>query len=185
MTEDVELGARLEATVRAGGGSELTSVGEAIDRYVFDGAVFPSPLFEKVLSVIQGAEFRRLSDSVGIMKLFEYNLGLLTDAQRQRLFTTLSESIPELADSVSAFLAVELIAETWCDNRSLEALLHLTRGASENTLALAVHGLDWLAKKTDQTDTRARCLDELRRLSKHSSRLVQAEAITALKRRMA
>lgn len=183
MTEDAELGVRLEAAVRAGGGSELTSVGEAIDHCVFDGAVFPSPLFEQVLSVIQGTEFHRLSDSVGIIKLFEYNLGLLTDAQKQQLFTTLSESIPELADSVGAFLAVELIAEIWRDNRSLEALLHLTR-ASENTLALAVHGLDWRAKKTDQTDTRARCLDELRRLSKHPSRLVKAEAITALNRRM-
>jgi hypothetical protein len=185
MTEDAELGARLEAAVRTGGGSELTSVGEAIDRYVFDGAVFPSSLFEQVLSVIRGAEFRRLSESVGIIKLFEYNLGLLTDTQKQQLFTTLSESIPELADSISAFLAVELIAEIWRDNRSLEALLHLIREASENTLTLAVHGLDWLAKKADQTDTRTRCLDELQRLSKHPSPLVRAEAINALKRRMA
>ena len=146
---------------------------------------FRLPLFEQVLSVIQGTEFHRLSDSVGIIKLFEYNLGLLTDAQKQPLFTTLSESIPELLDSISAFLAVELIAEIWRDNRSLEALLHLTRGASENTLALAVHGLDWLAKKTEQADIRTRCLDELWRLSKHPSSLVQTEAITALNRRMA
>jgi hypothetical protein len=57
MTEDAELGVRLEAAVRAGGGSELTSVGEAIDRYVFNGAVFPSPCSKRCCQSFEGQNF--------------------------------------------------------------------------------------------------------------------------------
>ena len=180
MIEDSKLGKQLEAAVIKGDKSELATIGETIDRYIFDIAAFPSPLFEKVISVIRGMEFCRLTDSVWIIKLFEYNLSLLTNVQRQQLFTTLSELITKLADPVSAFLTVELVAEIWCDSRSFESLLNLTKGASENTLALAAHGLGWLAKRTKQMDTQSRCLNELRLLSKHPSHIVQAEAITAL-----
>lgn len=185
MTEGAELSARIEAAVRMGNAADLAAVGEAIDRFVFDGAVFPSDLFGTVLSAIRSSEFSQLVDSVAFMKLFEYNLELLTDVQAQQLVTVLTEAIPKLADPISAFLAVELIAEIWRDRRSLEAIMQLTKRASENTLALAVHGLDWLAKKTDQANIRALCLDELRRLSKNSSGLVKAEAIAALNRRTA
>ena len=52
--------------------------------------------------------------------MFEYNLGLLTDLQKKELLHALRQKcIPELADWVSAFLAVELIAEISPDKTSL------------------------------------------------------------------
>lgn len=183
MTEEEDLGGRLEATVKAGSPAEVAAIGADIDRYVFDHATFPARLFSRVLSVIGSADFCHLAESVGVIKLFEYNLDLLSEAQREQLVSVLAGTISKLADSVCAFLAVELIAEVWRDRRSFDLLMPLSSAGSADTVALAVHGLDWLAKKTIDEDVRARCLEQLRLLGKHSSRLVQAEAIAALRRR--
>lgn len=183
MSEELKLSIKLKAAINAGDGTEIAKTGAEIDDYIFNCAFVSSSLFDDLIAMLKSDKFRRLSESIGGIKLFEYNIQFLSDDQKWQLQSVLTESVSELEDSVSAFLAVELIAEIWADSRSLEALLQLGKAASEHTLALAVHGFDWLAKKTDKIDIKDKCLEELRCLSKNPSNLVRSEAIVALRRR--
>lgn len=184
MATEEGLIACLETAVATGSPGELASIATEIDRFVFDQGLFPGELLRRVLAVMCTVEFSRLTDSVDLLyHVFKYNLGLLEESQRGQLASALTEMVPRLADSVCAFLAVELLGELYGDVRSLNALIELADSNSETVLALAVHGFDWLAQVAVDPDVRASCMDQLVRFSRHPSDLVRAESVTALKRR--
>jgi hypothetical protein len=173
MTRNQELTERLRGFVENGVTGGLATVCEEIDSYIFDGGEFPHTLLDGVLKVIESEHFLNLSDSVAVIKIFEYNLDLLKDYQRDHLVRTLTYVIPNSRDSVAGFLAVELISEVWKDHRSLDVLLALARDStSENTIALVAHGFDWLYRKTSSQKVKGQCIDELTSLAKRSFPLV-------------
>ena len=179
-----ELAAGLEAAILRGNASEIAAISQTIEAYAFDVGVFPDDLFELLISAIQSKAFAQLEDGVALLKVFEYNLDLLKGAQKEVLVHALRQSIPQMRDAIAAFLAVELIVEVSSDENALRTMTSLVdEGVLDTTLAIAAHGFDWLAKRTERDSVRRRALEELSNLAEHSSSLVRAEALHALKRR--
>jgi hypothetical protein len=185
MPMDVDLGVQLESAVGRGDQPEITRIAGAIDNYVFDDNTFSPLLFTKMMLIMGSPQFLKLDNSIRIIKIFDYHLAYLNSGQKEQLFRVLEEILPNVKDNLSGFLAVELIAELWRDERSLLAFQQLTKTAkNEATIALIVHGLDWLAKKTESTKVRNHCAEELHKMAVHESGLVKGEAKAALRRRV-
>ena len=184
MPNESSLASDLSAAVAEPDTHPLADVAEAIDRFVFDLGAFPGALFEQVLQALGNIALRRRGDSVAIVKLFEYQLDLLSLKQRDALALALLDALPEFVDELSAFLGVELLVDLWPADRVLKSLRQLSAGAAEPVLLTAVHGFDWLAKRSDDKgNVRAACLAELTSLAAHRTRSVAAEAQAALRRR--
>jgi hypothetical protein len=182
-SNESSLASDLRAAVGEPESRRLTVVAEAIDRFVFDAGEFPDALFEQVIQTLQSPALRRRSDSLALVKMFEYQIDLLSTAQRDALALALFDALPEFADEMSAFLGVELLVELWPADRLFKSLKRLSSVAAEPVLLTAVHGFDWLAKRSNDAPIRAACLAELGALARHRTRSVAAEAQEAVRRR--
>jgi hypothetical protein len=173
----------LEAAVRADDKQQLRRLSEGLGSAVFDNGAFTNELLNQLTRIIQSEAYAKMSDGLLLMRVFEYNLNLLTDSQRDKLGSAIVAYVPCARDAIAAFLAVEIIAEIWKDRRSIEAIILVKeRARTEETFALVTHGFDWLAKRTSDTGVRVECLDQLDKLSRHPSSAVRVEALAALTR---
>lgn len=174
---------RLKAALAAADPQALAAVATDIDRHVFDQGAFPQPLFDGVLAALGDPAWQRWPDSLALVKMFEYELDLLGDAQRAALSAALLAALPRLADETSAFLAAEMVVEIGPPASALPPLVALARQAPPDRLPVVVHGLDWLAKRAAGEPPAAAALDALRTLARHRVPAVASEAAAALARR--
>jgi len=186
MTEDESgLLEELNRAVLRGDVEQLRASSQQIEGLVFDRGAFADDLFGALLRSVESAPYAKMADGLLLLKIFEYNLDLLSPTQKKDLASSLGSYVPRALDAVSAFLAIELIAEIWKDRRSADAIIAVKeRAISDETLALVAHGFDWLAKRTSDGLVRQECVQELEALSRHSSPEVMAEAQSALTRLM-
>ncbi len=184
MSDESTLIAELEAAIAACDEESLARTAEAIDRHAFDLGSFPHGLFAAVVAAVASEQLQTLPNSLPLIKMFEYELDLLSAEQRDALGQTLLSAMPRLADEIAAFLAAELVCDLLPATQVRDQLNGLVTGAAEPLLLMLVHGWDWLAKRNDDDDSvRAACNAALHALSKHPSRAVSAEAAAALRRR--
>jgi hypothetical protein len=183
MSDESSLASELTAAVGEPESGRLANVAEAIDRFVFDAGEFPGALFEQVIQALNSPALRRRSDSLALVKMFEYQIGLLSKIQRDVLALALLDALPKFVDELSAFLGVELLVDLWPADRVFKSLKQLSAATTEPMLLTMVHGLDWLAKRSNDESIRAACLIELDALRQHQTRTVAAEAREAMRRR--
>ncbi len=183
MTEADPLANDLRSAIAANDARALAEAATAIDRRAFDEARFPGSLFLEVIAALKSPALRASTDSVALVKLFEFGLDLLSASQREQLAEALHELIPKTADETAAFVAVELLVELWSADRLLKALQELRTAPSEQTLLIVVHGYDWLAKRNQEPPVKSECLARLGELSRSPQPTVAAEARSALRKR--
>ncbi len=182
-SEEGRLLDQLNAAVRADNAQQLRESSEGLESAVFDNGAFASELLSELTGIIRSDAYAQMSDGLFLIKIFEYNLDLLGDSQRKLLTQAIIDYVPRARDAIAAFLAMEVVAEIWRDQRSVAAILSVKeRAGTEETLALAVHGFYWLAKKATDTSVRLKCLEHLETLSRHPAVAVNVEATAVLAR---
>ena len=184
MSDENALIAELDAAIAACNDESLARTAEAIDRHAFDLGVFPRGLFAAVVAALASEHLQALPNSLPLIKIFEYELDLLTTEQRYVLGQTLLSAMPRLTDEIATFLTAELVCDLLPAARVRDQLDKLAIGAAEPILLSIVHAWDWLAKRNnDDNLLLAACLAALHALSKHPSSAVAAEAAAAVRRR--
>lgn len=158
---------------------------EAIDAEVFDAEGFSDDLFEGLMSLARDPLLYQAAESVLFFKLFEFNLDLLTEMQRLQFVEVVKFIVDKLRDEVAAFLVIELLIELAPNAATLDYLKGmLSSSDSEGSSGIALHGLDWLAKKTSDARLKQACLDALSKLANHSCQTIRSDAHAALLRRL-
>lgn len=171
------------AAVENGDMAALESSSKQLEEVVFDQGYFSDETVRALSETIESDAYARVTDGVFLLKSFEYNLELMTDSQAKEFARAVVSFVPKAHDEIAAFLAVELIAELWKDERSVDALIEIRDTSTANvTLALVAHGFHWLAKKSAILGVKDRAAKELEALSKHPSSEVSVEAVAALNR---
>lgn len=174
---------RLKAAVRLANVAELSESSKQLDEAIFDQACFSDDTVKELFEIIGSDAYAQMADGVTLLKVFEYNLELLSESQSKDLQRSLVLFVPNARDAIAAFLAVEPIAELWKDGRSADALSVIRKSASsDETLVLVAHGFYWLAKKTTDVGVQKRCMVQLEELGRHPSPEVTVEAQAALNR---
>ncbi len=184
MTNPEDIAMRgLNAAIRSGDSSALARASNELESIVFDQGFFSDRTVAELSGLIRSDAYACMPDSVMLLKLLEYNIGLLTEAQVAELVSAIVAFIPAACDEVGGFLGIELVVEFWKDQRSADSIRSIReRSSSDVTLALVAHGLHWLVKRTHDVAVREDAIKDLEALAKHPASLVAAEARAALAR---
>jgi len=167
---------RLRKAIHEKNIKDLDEIIFEIDILLLEKGYFTDSLFKEILSILKEREFLELPKSWYLLKLFEENNNLLSEEQKCDLIKVLEIIFEHFFDTTSCFLSVEIIVESFVDNRSLLVLKNLKKVKAELARSVVPHGFQWFVKKCHDPVLAKRALNELFEMRYDSSKIVQEEA---------
>ena len=144
--------------------------------------LFPDSVFDFALKLMDSEVFLDMQGSSKLLMIFETDWVRLSPEQRQRLLLSLGKSYERFKDSMSCFVASELLGQYYCNEDAFRLLCQLKRTSNATTRAFIPHGFEHIAKSAATVGLRKEALAELRSLSLDPSTEVQAEAAESLQK---
>jgi hypothetical protein len=141
---------------------------------------WPADFFDLLLGLLENREFLRLQESWRLVYFINNNWEQITVVQRDRLREPLEKAFQEYGDWMGAFVTSEVLGERYADTEALAALSRLAKTARSPARALVPHGLESLAKASDDEQLRERAIRNLRDLARSDQNDVKGEAELSL-----
>jgi hypothetical protein len=135
---------------------------------------------DALLELLRDTNYLRLQDSWRLVYLINNNWEQITGEQRKRMREPLGYAFQHFEDWMGAFLISEILGERYNDEESLAILSRLERTAGYPTRALVPHGLEGLAKVSENSKLRELAIQKLRELADSSDAEVKREAQLSL-----
>lgn len=132
-----------------------------VDEMLLEEGRFPDQLFEGIIKIIAKKEFLKLTQSWYLLKLFEENIDILSEGQKEKLLETLQLVFNAFYDTTSCFLITEIIVELFLDERSLNTLRKLKLIKEKSYRAIVPHGFHWFVKKCKDKNLTNQAYNEL------------------------
>jgi len=143
---------------------------------------FPEQIFNFILNLMKQQQFLMMQGSWHLLMIFEYDWGLLSVSQTERLLSALEAAYTAFADWMSWFVISEILGEYFMDERSFQALCRLMNSAADDPRSFVPHGLEHIAKNNLGRDLAQKALAELLVMREDSSSQVRHEVNLSLQR---
>lgn len=155
---------------------KLEEIVYLIDDVLLEEGRFAQELYDGIICFIQKTEFLKFKGSWHLIKLFEENLEILSEKQKELLLEILQEIFHDFENTTSCFLIAEIIVELFLDENSLNALINLNKGQNLKNRALIPHGLQHLVKRGKDSIVTKKALIELRKMKNDLDKNVSEQA---------
>jgi hypothetical protein len=144
------------------------------------GDLFPESVFEFILEIMDSETFLGMQGSSKLLMIFETDWVRLSAEQRQKLLVSLGKSYERFKDSMSYFIASELLGQYYCNEDAFRLLRKLKKTSNLTARALIPHGFEHIAKSAADEQLRKQAVSELISMKQDPSLEVQSEAAEAL-----
>jgi len=141
---------------------------------------WPTDFFDVLLGLLGNQKFLQLQDSWRVVYFINNNWEQITVEQRDRLREPLENAFQEYADWMGAFVTSEVLGERYADAEAIAALSRLAKTARSPARALVPHGLEFLAKASDDEQLREVAIRNLRDLARSNQKDLKGEAEVSL-----
>jgi len=138
--------------------------------------VFDEHIFEIILSLLEKDKFLQDENSFNVLLIFEYDWGLLSDNQKQKLIVALRKAYPQFSSYMAWFVTSELLGEYYANFLSLQALLELKYVDDDEARSVVPFGLENVARYSDDNVVAQKAWAELTKMKSDSSERVRNEA---------
>jgi hypothetical protein len=145
-------------------------------------AQFPEEAFDLLVSLLGDPVCWAHEGAWELVKEVDASWELLSVEQRSKLRPLLAASFDKWSNPMGAFVIGELLGGRYRDEEALNALTLLTRTAAMPARALVPHGLETLARGTDNERLKQRAISMLRELKEDAEAQVREEACIALRK---
>lgn len=173
---------KLNACKRSGQGEALDDIVLDLELYVLNVDSWPSEFFHSLVRLLSDQDFLRIRDSWKLTYFIQNNWEQLSEEQRKDIRSTLASSFDRYADWMGAFVTAEILGERYGDEQALETLIELTMTSKGEARALVPHGLEALAKTTQDDSIRGIAVQKLRELAHNENEDVRLESEISLKK---
>src|SRR5712692_2360790 len=146
------------------------------------GDLFPDSVFDFALKLMDCEIFLASEGSSKLLMVFETDWVRLSEQQKEKLLSALGKSYARFRDSMSCFIASELLVEYYCNEDAFNLLYQLEKTSNVPARAFIPHGFEHIAKSAKDPKLRTKALAELRSLRLDPSPEVQAEAAESLQK---
>jgi hypothetical protein len=120
-----------------------------------------------------------LPGSSKLLMIFETDWVRLSAEQKQKLLVSLGKSYERFKDSMSYFIASELLGQYYCNEDAFRLLRQLKKTSNVTARALIPHGFEHIAKSAADERLRKQAVSELISMKQDRSPEVQTEASEA------
>jgi hypothetical protein len=142
----------------------------------------PDEVVEDLLGFVASERFRAMEDSWRLLYFIDDNWDLLGSRHRERLRPVLEEAFDGFQSFMGAFVIGEILGRRYADDAALRVLDRLADGAALPARALVPHGLETLARATDDKRLREQAIGRLRELAASPTHEVREEATDSLRK---
>lgn len=143
---------------------------------------WPAEFFSNVLNLLGDTRFLSVRTSWHVLKFIESNWSFVSPGEAAALKNALVSGYDRFGDWMGAYLASEMLGKLYPGRETLEILTRLSRTARSPARELVPHGIEILARKTQDKVIRSLAILELELLLKDDSEAVRREAAASLKK---
>lgn len=161
--------------------TDIGALVQELELALLEHEAFPQDVFDRIAVLISDPKFAQLADAWKLAHMVSGCWETLSGAQRSQLRRVLVASIGRYTDWMGTFVVFEILGRRFPDEQMVEQFLRLeTFGITEQRLA--PHGLETLARSTEDVRTRRQAVSEIERMAQSEVPEVRQEARESLER---
>jgi YD repeat-containing protein len=141
---------------------------------------WPAEFFPGVLALLQDPQFVSVRTSWHLLQFLKKNWNLISEEEASALKGAVVDAYDKFGDWTGAFIASEVLGELYPDRDTLAILTRLSKTARDPWRELVPHGMEKLARTTQDHTLRAAAIEELRLLLQDKSEALRREASGSL-----
>jgi hypothetical protein len=173
---------RLRACIHSRNDDVVEELLMELDLATIESGEWPVGFFDGLEELLTDQNFLTLTNSWKPLYFIDNNWEQLSEQERERLKKLVVHTFDKHADWMGAFVSSEILGEHYADESTLATLTQLANVASLPARALAPHGIEYLAKTTQQESLRTLAVRQLQELRQNDSEQVRQEALISLAR---
>jgi hypothetical protein len=141
---------------------------------------WPIGFFDGLEGFLKDPNFLSLKNSWKLLYFIKNNWDMISGQEKERLRQLLADTFDKHADWMGAFVTSEILGEHYADESTLATLVRLAKAAHLPAKALAPHGIEILAKTTQEGSLHLVAVRQLEELKESDSEEVRQEALISL-----
>jgi hypothetical protein len=172
--------ARLRACIHSRNNDVLEQLFMDLELITVEIGEWPAGFFDGLDGLLKDPSFLSLTNSWKLLYFINNNWEQISEQEKERLRQLLADTFDKHADWMGAFVTSEILGEHYADESTLATLAGLAKAAHLPAKALAPHGIEILAKTTQQDALRLLAIRQLQELRESASEEVRQEALISL-----
>jgi len=153
-----------------------------LDDEAMEEGGWPAEFFAQVLTLLSDSRFLSVRTSWHVLHFIKNNWKLVSAGEAAELKKVLVAGYDRFGDWMGPFLASEILGEFYPDGDTLAILKELSKAARVPARELVPHGIETLARTTQDELLRGLAVQALELLLKDDSEAIQKEAAISLKK---
>lgn len=153
-----------------------------LDGAIIEEGRWPPEFFSRLTDLLSDPKFLSVRTSWHLLRFIQNNWELVSPNEASIFRGVLVNGFDRFGDWMGSFVAAEMLGKFYPDEETLGRLSILSRTAAMPARELVPHGLDTLARATQDDALRDGAIKELQRLLNDNSDAVREEAAISLSR---
>ncbi len=146
------------------------------------GVPWPAGFAESLAAFLRDPQFLRLPNSWKLLHFLNTNWKQLSAEDCLHLKPLLIDTFDKHADWMGAFVGAEILGERYPDESTLSIFVQLAKNAALLARELVPHGIEYLAKSTQNESLRQKAITALQSLQQSDSESMRGEAAISLRK---
>ncbi len=172
--------AQLRACIDSRNDDVLEQLFMDLELSTVENGKWPVGFFDGLEGLLKDPSFLSLTNSWKLLYFINNNWEKVSEHEKERLRQLLADTFDKHANWMGAFVTSEILGEHYADESTLAILAGLAKTAHLPEKALAPHGIEILAKTTQQGALRLLAIRQLQELRESDSAEVRQEALISL-----
>jgi len=172
----------LRASSRSRDDEAVAEVLKDLELTKVEAGKWPTGFFDELEELLKDQSFLSLKNSWNLLYFINNNWQQLSPHDQEQLRWVLAVAFDKYGDWMGAFVTSEILGEHYADEATLAILRDLGKSARLPATAAVPHGLETLARVTQQESVRGLAITQLQELQKSNSEEVRQEALISLKK---
>lgn len=173
---------QLRASNRSRDDEAVAEVLKDLELTTVEAGKWPTGFFDELEELLKDQSFLSLKNSWNLLYFINNNWEQLSPHDQEQLRRVLAVAFDKYGDWMGAFVTSEILGEHYADEATLAILADLGKSARLPARAAVPHGLETLARVTQQESVRGLAINQLQELQKSDSEEVRQEALISLKK---
>jgi hypothetical protein len=173
---------QLRASSRTRDDEAVAKIIKDLEVTTVEAGEWPVGFFNGLEELLKDQSFLSLKNSWNLLYFINNNWEQLSAGDQEQLRRVVADAFDKYGDWMGAFVTSEILGEHYADETTLAILTDLGKSARLPARAAVPHGLETLAKVTQQESVRGLAINELQELQKSDSEEVRQEARVSLKK---
>lgn len=153
-----------------------------LDDEAMEEGSWPAEFFGQVLTLLRDSRFLSVRTSWHVLRFIKNNWKLVSTVEAAELKNVLVDGYDRFGDWMGPFLASEILGEFYPNGDTLSILKKMSKAARVPARELIPHGIETLARTTQDELLRGLAVQALELLLKDDSEAIRKEAAISLRK---